>query len=149
MTLQDLDIWYEFIKSVKKLSRKKIHPVHPNIKRLIKNHPIEIIETFNSDLKVVYLSKNERRNFRSEASIDLHGHNRDISEILKVFCLDCIERKIKNVIVITGKGESIIKRAVLQWIESNSTIIVGFFEIMDRRGGSGSVGIKLRLKLFR
>ncbi|MDR0695330.1 MAG: Smr/MutS family protein, partial [Holosporales bacterium] len=94
--------------------------------------------------EVVTLSRADKRKFRSEDTIDLHGHSRDVDRSLKVFCSRCIYNGVRCATVITGKGSGTVKQATLHWLRRNPGFIVGFFEITDSAGESGAIGVILR-----
>jgi DNA-nicking Smr family endonuclease len=144
----DFDAWYEYRKSVRELDKKtaprtnnqgKIDP-----RKIAKNKRV-IDRSYCSRQQAVLLSRIEQRRFKSESCLDLHGHNRNTMD-LEEFCINCIERGMKNITIITGKGEGILRKAVYNWIQDNPHMISGFFEIRDKSGGVGSFGIRLKSK---
>ncbi|MDR1234271.1 MAG: Smr/MutS family protein [Holosporales bacterium] len=153
--INDLSLWDEYKKSVKRLDKNTV--VYRSIilipSKKSENHGIDsekLIEEFlqkkssKSVFQIAKLNRLERKKFKAETTIDLHGFNREISTIMKNFCINCIANKVRDVVVITGKGEGIVKQALVEWIMANSTIIIGYFEIKDTSGGIGSFGIRLR-----
>ncbi|MDR1034324.1 MAG: Smr/MutS family protein [Holosporales bacterium] len=161
--IKDIDLWHEYVESVEKLgTNNRIvnakASMSSNMERDVSHFVPEYARTVGasigensaySSLYVVKLNRRERRNFVKEAAIDLHGFSRDISTVLANFCLECIEKKIKNIVIISGKGEGILKRAVLDWLLSNIHFVIGFFEIRDTSGESGAFGVKLRTRTVR
>jgi DNA-nicking Smr family endonuclease len=161
--IKDIDLWHEYSKSVKKLDTDE-RVVMPrgsastererNGARIGWEYAMQM-ETLTPDhdhqtsFQVIKLNRRERKNFVGEATIDLHGLSRNISPILIDFCLKCLERNVKNIVIISGKGEGILKNAVLEWLIANSAIVIGFFEIRDASGGSGSFGVRLRGKVSK
>jgi DNA-nicking Smr family endonuclease len=148
----DFDIWYAYRKSVKKFDKKNTVRTGLGVSdpdcchvKVAKVRIRESCEGKGVGLQVGTLNRVERRRFRCEASLDLHGCSRDVSRKLDVFCLECIGYRMRSAIIITGKGEGILKEAVRSWINVNPSIVSGFFEIIDSSGGSGSFGVKLKL----
>lgn len=162
-TIKDIDLWHEYAKSVKKLDTDELvvtprMPMPPKVERdgerLIQDYTaaLETLPAENGrqpSFRVVKLSRRERKNFMIEATIDIHGSNRNVSPILMDFCLKCIERKVKNIVIISGKGEGVLKNAVAEWLIAHAPIVIGFFEISDASGGSGAFGVRLRSKIAK
>jgi DNA-nicking Smr family endonuclease len=163
--IEDIDLWLEYSKSVKKLDKSRLQ-IGANSINTLRIKKVKVIGDGSSYLSITNslqpqtksagnfhsfqvdkLNKIERRNFKGEASIDLHGYRREeFPVIIESFCLKCVIHKIKNVIIITGKGEGILKKAVDDWLISNPNLIIGFFEIRDSSGGSGAFGVRLRTR---
>lgn len=154
--IKDIDLWKEYTKTVEKIenSNREI-PALVNVKQSIKSHNLRrnnkidsAIFEFDrknfSHLSVIQLNKQERKKFRGEATIDLHGYTREINRVLERFCSRCLVTNVRNVVIITGKGEGIVKEAVRTWILNNPKFTIGYFEIKDSAGGSGAFGIRLR-----
>ena len=85
-----------------------------------------------------------QKHFKSEASIDLHYINGDLSNILETFCAKCILYGFHYATIITGKGKGIMKNAVILWLQQNSQFVSEYFEIKDMKQECGSLGIHLR-----
>ncbi|MDR1289393.1 MAG: Smr/MutS family protein [Holosporales bacterium] len=157
--IKDIDVWREYTKTVKKLASDEVvvpnrRPIQPKVRRSVDRFIQGYLESSTglssgqdmapAHLRVLKLSRKERRNFEEEATIDLHGCNRNISSLLMIFCLECIEKKLRNIVIISGKGEGILKNAVSEWLLSTPDIVIGYFEIRDESGSSGAFGVKLR-----
>jgi DNA-nicking Smr family endonuclease len=144
----DFEAWYEYRKSVKELDKKTFRrPINReriDVEKINKNKGV-VEKDWRSGQRAVLLSRTEQRRFKSTACLDLHGHRRDTTA-LEEFCIKCMEKGIKNVIVITGKGSGILREFVYNWIHDNPHIISGFFEIKDQSGGVGSFGVRLKSK---
>ena len=155
MDKRDLEIWKEYAKTVSKIkdaNRISLHALSPVAKKykLSKNNLRNDVSNLilNRDntpnLKVLPLNKQDRKRFRSESTIDLHGHTREIDNILDVFCGKCIVTGVRNIVIISGKGDGILKNAVRTWLDGNPRFILGYFEIKDSRAESGAFGVRLR-----
>jgi DNA-nicking Smr family endonuclease len=114
------------------------------------DHKIIKFDTICHDFKEVSreFSRREKRRFRSDDFLDLHGYNRDIAAALKRFCITNIIAQHKMVTVITGKGSGVLKQAAADWLKDHPQFVSGFFEIKDTRGESGVYGVFLRTKLI-
>ena len=86
------------------------------------------------------------KKFIPKRTIDLHGYTRQIDETLATFFAKSILNGIYDVLVITGKGQGIVKSATESWLRSHPEFVTGFFRIKDVMGESGAFGVRLRRK---
>ena len=148
----DIDIWKNFIKSLKKLDRSNIFVSNAPKPRIRPNPRKNQLASFIDNRKplchvrVEKLRRSEIKKFEPRATVDLHGHTREISGVLETFCSRCILDGIREVTIITGKGEGIVKSATVLWLTTHPEFVIGFFEIKDSRGEWGSFGVRLRAK---
>lgn len=155
----DRDVWDEYKKNVSRLKdHNRVNLFEEYLSKIVPSKIIERKIGFNEkyyDLNdgfkfpkgsfiISEMNRKERRKFRSESTIDLHGFSRDIDSVLNNFCAKCIMLGVRNITVISGKGEGIVKSSVYNWIKNSSNFIISFFEIKDSRGESGAFAIKLR-----
>lgn len=151
MDRNDYEIWLEYTKSVQKLRNRNIvarknpqndRKVRPDLNNK-KMHQEIIIPTRVAS--VCCMNKKEKRKFQEESRIDLHGLTRDrVFKSLESFCSKCISVNIRNIVVITGKGDGILKEEAINWIKSSPTYVVSFFPIYDSREEVGAFAIRLR-----
>ena len=149
----DFEAWRAYIKGVRKLKFGRESPDwNRSICNNIAKHKQDVLETFfryhksRSPLSVNQLSCSERRKFKSQGEIDLHGYTRDIDRTLAIFCAESILHNVNNVTIISGKGRGIVKSATEVWLRSHPEFVIAFFEIKDSLGESGAFGVKLRKK---
>jgi DNA-nicking Smr family endonuclease len=89
---------------------------------------------------------------RPDDEIDLHGKTRDEAiKIVQKFVIDCYQKKLRSVLIITGKGHHsaeknpVLKREVKFWLERNGeSYISDFHEAPPRFGGSGAIWLNLK-----
>ena len=104
----------------------------------------------------------EQIKFKKEATIDLHGFSLDqANSRVEKFIVDCFEKKILKLNIITGKGLrskvdknpyqsknlGILKYSVPEFISSNASLMNIINEITDARiedGGGGAFYIFLK-----
>lgn len=154
MKFNDFDIWKEYTKSIEKFDRSNVSISKTMFhKKYIKTNPeknrlIEFMMNRSSfdHVSVQTLDKSNRKKFNPKSTIDLHGYTREIDHTLEVFCSKCIIKDCREVVIITGKGEGIVKEATRFWLTKHPEFVVGFFEIKDSLGESGSFGVRLRSK---
>ncbi len=155
MKLSDNDLWKQFIKSVEKLKNNNIFNRYISnqstiVKPKIRSNSRPILEIPDIKASVQNMTKQERRKFVEEARIDLHGLTRDkVPNILSNFCQQCLQNSIRNVVIITGKGEGAIKQETYNWIISSPSYIISFFPIYDSQNESGAYAVRLRNVLKR
>ena len=113
----------------------------------------------NKDLE----KKNNR--FHITKSLDLHGLTLDEANIkVENFIIDCFDRKVSKIIIVTGKGLhsqndkdpyisekfGILKNSVPDFIKNNSKLMTKIKSITDAEitdGGSGALYVFLKKKL--
>lgn len=156
MLKTDREIWMEYTKSVKKLKNKNIvarcnKEVYrfprfvylSSVKQKTDIHPD--ITVPSGTAPVIQMKRKEKRKFREDAVIDLHGFTKEkISQTLQMFCAKCISVNLRNIIVITGKGNGIVKKETLDWIFSDSSHVLSFFPIYDSKKEVGAFALRLR-----
>ena len=149
----DYSLWKSFRETVKKLDRSNLLiPELPKKSNKSIVHEVDIVVAVldsripRKHLKVEPLPKAEMKKFTPRRTIDLHGYTRQIDETLATFCAHCVLNGIYDILVITGKGQGIVKSATELWLNSHPEFIVGFFSIKDVMGESGSFGVRLRRK---
>ncbi len=149
----DYSLWKEFRKTVRKLDHSNL--LAPELSKTFARAAVHKVDSVMSvlnarvprkHLNVVLLSKAEIKKFIPKRTIDLHGYTRQIDETLATFCAKCILSSVYDILVITGKGQGIVKSATELWLSSHPEFIVGFFRIKDVMGESGSFGVRLRRK---
>ena len=151
--LGDFGLWKSYSRALEKLDRSNIAtPSRANPPKRIPNPALNDRISFVSNRKsfrhteVSSVARSTRKHFLPTNTIDLHGYTRDIDFALENFCADNILKNRREVIVITGKGRGIVKGATVNWLKNHPEFVIGFFEIRDSRGGSGSFGVRLRAK---
>ena len=106
--------------------------------------------------------RNEKFNMNLEKSIDLHGYTLDnANEKIYSFILDCFEKKVNKINIITGKGLrskntndpyqskdlSILKYSIPNFIKNNSDLMEKILNIDEAAIDSPSKGnFKIELK---
>ena len=149
----DFDAWRAYVKGVKKLEcgRESIC-FERGIRKSIGEYKQDVLEIFFHErqkkncITVKKTASSDIRKFKSQGTIDLHGHTRNIDHTLAIFCAKSILHKINSVTIITGKGRGIVKSATEDWLRAHPEFVISFFEIRDSLGESGAFGVKLRKK---
>ena len=149
----DFDAWRTYVKGVKKLEFGKEGPdLGYSVNHKTDNRKLDALEIFSLNkrlrpqITVEKTASSDIRKFKSQGTIDLHGHTRNIDNTLAIFCAESILHKINSVTIITGKGRGIVKSATEIWLRAHPEFVISFFEIRESLGESGAFGIKLRKK---
>ena len=110
----------------------------------------------NQKKKTSLISK--KKNFKREITskpegvIDLHGYRLHTAKIiLHNYIVDAYERKIRNILIITGKGQNntgALKKEVPIWL-SNRTLInllISYETAPKKFGGEGALLVRIKNK---
>lgn len=84
-----------------------------------------------------------------ERRIDLHGFSQaQAHEALKKFILDCYKDGIRHVLVITGKGQGILKARTREWLSERDmkSFVLKYVTAQQKDGGDGALYVYLRRK---
>lgn len=84
-----------------------------------------------------------------ERRIDLHGFSQvQANEALKKFILDCYKDGIRHVLVITGKGQGILKERTREWLleRDMKSFVLKYVTAQQKDGGDGALYVYLRPK---
>ena len=129
----------------------------------LKNDSLNRRQLSNSKIvKKKEKSLNSLKNFKKkkielDISIDLHGYTLySAKSLLQKFISNCYEKNIRNVLIITGKGQNnkgALKEEVPKWLSDKllNKYVVNFNVAPTKFGGDGAllVRIKNRFKKFK
>ncbi len=128
---KDLEVWFQYTKDIVKLDKTN-SIIHENI------NPYKNITPQQSSSNL-------------GAVLDLHGLTQEQAfERLKTFLINSSFARKSEVVIITGKGSlnqpGAIKLAVPRWLEYTELkqYILGYSEIIDKLGGSGSIRVVIK-----
>ncbi len=107
-----------------------------------------------------FIGKNEKslngfKNFRKkkfvpEISLDLHGHTLYSAKLLlHKFISNCYEKNIRNVLIITGKGQNnkgVLKEEVPRWLSDKlfNKYLVSINVASKQFGGEGALILRIK-----
>ena len=102
-------------------------------------------------------SVNSFKNFRKkkiepDISLDLHGYTLHSAKLLlQKFISNCYEKNIRNVLIITGKGQDnkgALKKEVPKWLSDKSfnKYVVSFNVAPSQFGGEGALLVRIKNK---
>lgn len=140
-----MDEWNEYIQTIIpiKKSNRYVNPINKEKIAINDNNILNFTNRVNTISNSINLSRTQKRKFKSEVKLDLHGiHPNLINDTITNFCTKAILYNFQFATIITGKGKGIIKQHVLDWIMS-SNLVSYYFEIKDSQRECGAIGIKL------
>ena len=147
---KDKKIWNYYtsnLNSIKKTDKKKDYfsRNYPSISKVLKSNIC-----FELDPQTKRNIKNKK--LVIDAIVDLHGKTEvQAYEIVKNFIINSYLEKLKNVIIITGKGinsQGKLKLKTPTWLKNEelSKFVVGFETMPNNKGGEGALFVKLKNK---
>ena len=146
----DKKVWEDYVSNLEK------HVLLPQNKGLLytKRNNNKISSKYNEKLGGFKNLKN--RKIMPNMILDLHGHTLNSSKLLlHKFIPNCYEKNIRNILIITGKGQNnkgTLKEEVPKWLNDKffNKFLVNFNQAPKHYGGSGAllVRIKNRFKKF-
>ena len=100
-------------------------------------------------------SLNSSKNFKKkkiepDISLDLHGYTLYSTKLLlQKFISNCYEKNIRNVLIITGKGQNnkgVLKEEVPKWLTDKSLnqYVVSFDVAPSQFGGEGALLVRIK-----
>ena len=87
-----------------------------------------------------------------DAIKDFHGYNLNIAkDVLINFILNSYKSKLKNILVITGKGKNnsgVLKKEIPRWLYDKEIkkFIISHFSAPQNLGGEGAILIRIKTK---
>ena len=107
-------------------------------------------EFLSNGLSRMTLRKLRRGTWPVQDSLDLHGNNAEAArKLLQQFLHEAIERNLRCVLVIHGKGlnsqdgEAVLRKLTRHWLTQHRQVL-GYCNAQPRDGGSGAVLILLK-----
>ena len=94
--------------------------------------------------------KNFRKKIEPDISLDLHGYTLYSAKLLlQKFIANCYEKNIRNVLIITGKGQNnkgALKEEVPKWLSDKSfnQYVISFNVAPSQYGGEGALSVRIK-----
>ena len=94
----------------------------------------------------------KRRRLKPDATLDLHGYTLYSARlILHKYLINCYEKNIRNVLIITGKGQSnkgVLKEEVPKWLTDKALrkFLIEYYIAPRNFGGEGALILRIKNK---
>ena len=140
---KDKDVWKEYVSNFENYSFSSFK-VDKEIQTLKKDLKLKNIDNTNR------LKKNKK--IRPDGILDLHGYKLETAKVkLKNYLKDAYERNVKNILVITGKGNNnlgVLKKEVPIWLNQKemSHYSINFEVAPNELGGKGALLVRIKNK---
>ena len=140
----DKKVWENYVSNLDKyiLSSKKNNDLYNNKgnnkKLILRSKPLNNTKSFN------------KKKLKPEINLDLHGQTLYSAKLLlHKFISNCYEKNIRNILIITGKGENnkgALKEEVPKWLSSKffNKFLVNFNVAPKHLGGEGALLVRLK-----
>ena len=92
----------------------------------------------------------KKKRFKPDATLDLHGYSLYSAKlILHKYLINCYEKNIRNVLIITGKGQSnkgVLKEEVPKWLTDNTIrkLLIEYYIAPRNFGGEGALILRIK-----
>ena len=144
---KDKKLWNNYVSNFEKfvLIRPKKVLSNPQIK----NNKITISENENYSNQSKFFKK---KRLKPDAILDLHGHSLYSGKIiLHKYVINCYEKNIRNVLIVTGKGQNnkgVLKKEVPRWLNDEflCKFLVNFNYAPKQFGGEGALFVRIKNK---
>lgn len=158
----DEDLWQRVSETVEKIDRSRVRHTQtahvpttkPNIKKNNRPDSTTAQQTrvsnpikSNRDVDAATMRRIKNGQIPIGAVLDLHGLSQDQAHIrVQSFIKNAVLNGERLVLIITGKGKGILKRALPLWLEeqSNAPHILKLMPAPHNKGGEGAFLLYLR-----
>ena len=142
----DKKVWENYVSNFE----KSVLVPQNNFKSFTKRSNNKIDLKSNKSLN---FSKQVRKNrLEPNLTLDLHGHNLcSAKSLLQKFISDCYEKNVRNILIITGKGQNnsgALKEEVPKWLTDKffDKYIISFILAPRHLGGEGALLVRIKNK---
>ena len=143
----DKQIWDSYVSNLERTvivpSKKDIKHLNRNITNTVDYKQVSPISNFRFIKKKVT---------KPDFIIDLHGYSLHSGKlILNKSIVDCYEKNIRNLLIITGKGfnnKGALKKEVPKWLNDRllKKYLVNFNQAPKKFGGEGALLVRIKNK---
>ena len=117
---------------------------------LNKNKPKNSKIVITKDKSLNSFKNSKKKKIEPDISLDLHGYTLYSAKLLlQKFISNCYEKNIRNVLIITGKGQNnkgALKEEVPKWLSDKSfnQYVVSFNVAPSQFGGEGALLVRIK-----
>ncbi len=143
----DKKIWENYVSNFKKYAFFPRSDTIINTERYNKKTYLKNNKSSNRNIKF------KKKMLEPDMFLDLHGHTLYSSKLLlNKFIFNCYEKNIRDILIITGKGQNnkgALKEEVPKWLSDKfiNKFIVNFSVAPKHFGGEGALLVRIRNKL--
>ncbi len=144
----DKKIWEEYVSN---FSKFVVFPQNNALKNPKTDYKKQAINKNNKSKSYSKLFK--KRRFKPDSVLDLHGYSLySARSILNKYIINCYEKKMRHILIITGKGQNnkgVLKEKlpILLSDKSLNKYLIDFDVAPKHFGGEGALLIRIRNKL--
>ena len=146
----DKEVWKDYVSNFEK------YVIPPKNVSFLTSKRSNNKEIFKNDKSFKNVRNYKKKKLEPDMILDLHGHSLYSSKLLlHKFIFNCYEKNIRNLLIITGKGQNnkgALKEEVPKWLSNKSLnkFLVDFNVAPKKFGGECAllVRIKNRFKKF-
>ena len=143
----DKKVWDKYVLNFDKtvINTKENTTVNP--KNYEKKRNIYKNNKFNNNSNI-----SKKKRLKPDAILDLHGYSLYSAKlILHKYLINCYEKNIRNVLIITGKGQSnkgVLKEEVPKWLSDNvlRKFLIEYYIAPRNFGGEGALILRIKNK---
>ena len=145
----DKKIWEDYLSNLEK------HVLLPQNKALFYTEPNNNKISVKSNEILGSIKKRSKKKLEPKMILDLHGHTLYSSKLLlHKFIPNCYEKNIRNILIITGKGQNnkgTLKKEVPKWLNDRffKKFLVNFNQAPRNFGGEGALLVRIKNKFKR
>ena len=145
----DKKVWENYVSELEK------HVLLPQNKGLLDTRRNNNETSFKNDGNLGNVRSFKKKQLEPNIIIDLHGYTLHSSKLLlHRFIPNCYEKNIRNILIITGKGQNnkgTLKKEVPKWLNDRffKKFLVNFNQAPRNFGGEGALLVRIKNKFKR
>ncbi len=140
----DKKVWENYVSNLEKYillprkNRSLLNNERNNTKRILRNNSLNSAKSF------------KKKKLEPDINLDLHGQTLySARQLLHKFLSNCYEKNIRNILIITGKGQNnkgALKEEVPKWLSDKylNKFLISFNVAPKHLGGEGALLVRLK-----
>ena len=140
----DKKVWENYVSNLEKYA---LFPKNENLANIKKNKTKIVLK---NDKSVNSFKKFKKQKIESDMILDLHGYTLYSAKLsIQKFISNCYEKNIRNILIITGKGQNnkgALKEEVPKWLSDKflNRFLIDFNVAPRHLGGEGAVLVRIK-----
>ena len=145
----DKEVWKDYVSNFEK------YVIPPKNVSFLTSKRSNNKEIFKNDKSFKNVRNYKKKKLEPDMILDLHGHSLYSSKLLlHKFIFNCYEKNIRNLLIITGKGQNnkgALKQEVPKWLNDKlfNKFLVGFNVAPKNFGGEGALLVRIKNRFKR